>query len=174
MSWKVWLFILNFDFIDYLVTKLRILNVLMNFDLWNSMLTKKSKFDFFCMIEIYNFHVGSFSWIILHLGEKLGWSYEIIMFLNTEKFLSFRNFDFPRWNLTFWFLDHQASYFCMFWWNVNIEIQSWSKSQSLTLQCTIDISSVDWNSSVNPMILRDDLNYAIRSRWCIWILEIMP
>ena len=28
--------------------------------------------------KIYNFHVESFPWIILHLGEKLSWSIEII------------------------------------------------------------------------------------------------
>ena len=57
------------------------------------------------------------------------------------------------------------------------KVNWYTKSQTLTLWSKLSfkdhISSVDWNSSVNPMILRSDLNYEIRSiRW-IWILDIM-
>ena len=67
----------------------------------------------------------------------------------------------------------QTSYFNISWWSMILEAWFWSKSQSLTFQCTIDFSSVDWNSFVNPMVLRSDLNYEIWSRWFIWILDIM-
>ena len=53
------------------------------------------------------------------------------------------------------------------------EIQCWSKSQSLTFCVSDNFSSVDQISTINPLILRNDLSHEIRSRYCVWILKIM-
>ena len=126
------------------------------------------------LIETYNFHVGSFLWIILHHGVNLTQSCEKnVNFQHLEKILSLGILTFQNEILNFLFLDEKVSYFYMSWWIVIFETWFWSKSQSLTFQCTIDFSSVDWNSAINQLILSNVLSHAIRSKWCICILEIM-
>ena len=52
-------------------------------------------------MEIYNFHVESLPWTVLHLSERMAWSDEIIMYKTLRKFLSLGNLDFSSWLLTF-------------------------------------------------------------------------
>ena len=83
-------------------------------------------------INIYNFHVEIFPWIILHHGEKLSWSIEVIKVKNTWNFFkSLKSWLFVDF-FTFLILDDQVLYFWMSWWILIFEIQCWSKSQSLT------------------------------------------
>ena len=57
-------------------------------------------------MEIYNFHFGSFSWIILHHGENFVQSYEKTWnFKHLEKFLNLKILTFQNEILTFWFID---------------------------------------------------------------------
>ena len=72
-----------------------------------------------------------------------------------------------------WFLDEQVSYFDMFWWIVTLGTWFWPKSQSLTLQYTIDFWSVDCKFHLYIHWICNVLNYVIRSRWYKWTLSIM-
>ena len=66
------------------------------------------------LIEIYNFHAGSFSWIILNHGENFAQSFEKNMkFPTLRKISKFRNFDFSKWNLDF-FISWWTSF--IFWY----------------------------------------------------------
>ena len=52
------------------------------------------------LIDIYNFHVGCFSWIISHLGENLAWSCEIIMYKTLRKIS--KSWNFLTFQVDFW------------------------------------------------------------------------
>ena len=105
------------------------------------------------IIDIYNFHVESFFWIILHHGEKLAQSCDKIWsFQHLEKFLSLETLTFQNEILTFWFLDEQVSYFDIFdeLWSLTLDfdqkIKVWLFSVQLTFdQLTKNQLSINWS-----------------------------
>ena len=103
-----------------------------------------------------------------HLASwwKLSWSSEIIKDIKyLEFFLSLENLDFCwlSWLLMIKFdifkcLDESWS----LKFNVDQKVKVW-------LLLSIDFLSVGQISTINPLILRNELNYEIRSKLCIWI-----
>ena len=91
------------------------------------------------LIEIYNFHVESFLWIILHHGENLAQSCEKIRnFLYFEKFLSWEISTFQTKILNSWFLGEQVSCFDIFWWKMTLGTWFWPKKSKF------DFSVYSW------------------------------
>ena len=56
-------------------------------------------------------------------------------------------------------------------WSLKLKFDQKIKVWLFGVQLTF--SSVDQISTINQLILRNELNHEIRSRWCIWILDIM-
>ena len=92
--------------------------------------------------------------IVLNCGEKMSWNNEINMCRKTLRKISK--------SCKVWFLIFLISWwsnfiFWMSWWNVIFETQIWSKSQSLTFQCTVDFFhqltkfhlSIHWSREMN-------------------------
>ena len=110
-----------------------------------------SKFVYF--MDIYNFHVGIFSWITFHHGEKnCSKLWKNMKFPTLRKISKFRNFDFSKWNLEFF----------ISWWITFISLHVFMNYDLwhliLTKKSKFDFSVYNWlliswlkNSSVNLM-----------------------
>ena len=90
-------------------------------------------------MEIYNFHVGSFLWIILHHNEK---SYSKLWknkkFFTLRKISKFGNFDFSKWNI-----DFLISWWTSFtFWHVLMNCNLWYLI--LTKKSKFDFSVYSW------------------------------
>ena len=106
------------------------------------------------LIEIYNFHVGSFLWIILHHGRNLAQSYEKnVNFQHLEKFLSLEILTFQNEILTFFdFLMnkfHSLTYLDELWsliLDFDQKVKVWLFSVQLTFHHLTEIHlSTNWS-----------------------------
>ena len=94
------------------------------------------------LIELYNFHVGSFLWIILHHGENFAQSYEKTWnFQHLEKFLSLEILTFQNEILIFfYFLLNKYHILTCFdeLWSLALEFDQNVKVWLFSIQLTFD------------------------------------
>ena len=92
-------------------------------------------------MDIYNFHVESFFWIILYHGENFAQSCEKKKkFPTLRKISKFRNFNFSKWNIEFFFLMNKFYILTCFdeLWSLTFDFDQKVKVWLFSVQLTFD------------------------------------